>query len=88
MGRSENWLLLGDRLKETVKKLKLRRRRRRLRFDAPTGWHCYMEDEKFNGNCLVAEIQRPSSYDSDDDIDRKADIFIANFYHQLRLERG
>jgi hypothetical protein len=84
---SENWQLLGDRLKETVKKLKLRRRRRRLRLDAPLGWRCYMEDEKFNGNCSVTQIQRPSSYALDDDIDRKADIFIANFYHQLRLER-
>ncbi|KAL5699232.1 hypothetical protein ACHQM5_030165 [Ranunculus cassubicifolius] len=32
-------------------------------------------------------LQRTSSYVSDEDIDSKADMFIANFHRQLRLER-
>jgi hypothetical protein len=101
MGR-ESWVVLGGHLKKTLKKFKLLRqrhlgsitgyasyRRRRLSFDARlAAFHGYNEDEQFNGNCYsVTAIQRACSYASDDDIDKRAEIFIADFHRQLRLER-
>jgi hypothetical protein len=101
MGR-ESWVVLGGHLKKTLKKFKLLRqrhlgsitgyasyRRRRLSFDARlAAFHGYNEDEQFIGNCYsVTAIQRACSYASDDDIDKRAEIFIADFHRQLRLER-
>ncbi|XP_038879799.1 uncharacterized protein LOC120071543 [Benincasa hispida] len=32
-------------------------------------------------------LQRTTSYASEDDVDKRAEAFIANFYRQLRIER-
>ncbi|XP_041021948.1 uncharacterized protein LOC121263187 [Juglans microcarpa x Juglans regia] len=32
-------------------------------------------------------LQKMMSYPSEDDVDKRAEMFIANFYHQLRIER-
>ncbi|KAG2699874.1 hypothetical protein I3760_07G208800 [Carya illinoinensis] len=46
------------------------------------------EDEKSDGNCSVIGVQRATPcFASDDDIDGRAEIFIANFRRHLRLER-
>ena len=70
------------------------KRRRRLSFNDRPGLHGCIEDEMLDRNSSAKGIQRTRSYGSDersygseDDIDRRADIFIANFRRQLRLER-
>ncbi|KAI4376809.1 hypothetical protein MLD38_014526 [Melastoma candidum] len=32
-------------------------------------------------------LQRTTSYSSEDDVDKRAELFIANFYRRLQLER-
>lgn len=63
---------------------------RRLSFDDRLGLHGCIEDDKLDGDryhLLTTGIQRASSFASDDYIDKRAEIFIANFRRQLRLER-
>ncbi|KAL6539668.1 hypothetical protein OROHE_011439 [Orobanche hederae] len=65
---------------------------RRLSFNDPPGLTAVcMEDPDPNepsdssrGRCLQRTISYPSS---EDDIDKRADAFIANFYKQLQYER-
>ncbi|KAI4335431.1 hypothetical protein L6164_014075 [Bauhinia variegata] len=40
-----------------------------------------------SGSSNGQQLQRTVSYPSDDDIDKRADMFIANFRRQLRIER-
>ncbi|XP_059461834.1 uncharacterized protein LOC132190813 [Corylus avellana] len=63
--------------------------RRRLSFDDRLGLHGCIEDNKSDGGDRSAtrSIQRATSFASDDDIDKRAEIFIANFRRQLRFER-
>ncbi|GMY17722.1 hypothetical protein FCV25MIE_12961 [Fagus crenata] len=63
------------------------KRRRRLSFNDRPGLHGCIEDEMLDRNSSAKGIQRTRSYGSEDDIDKRADIFIANFRRQLRLER-
>jgi hypothetical protein len=63
---------------------------RRLSFDDRLGLQgICIEDDKSNGGDRSAtrNIQRATSFASDDDIDKRAEIFIANFRRQLRFER-
>lgn len=57
---------------------------------ANSGLRSFIEDiegeEELPGSGRL-ELQRTSSYVSDEDIDSKADRFISNFYRQLQLER-
>ncbi|XP_057957499.1 uncharacterized protein LOC131150661 [Malania oleifera] len=73
--------------------------RRRLSFDdRKEGLRVCTEedDEERDGSVRQRRLERARSYasaggssfsSSDGDVDRKADMFIANFYRQLRLER-
>lgn len=49
--------------------------------------HHRIEDEKSVGNCSGTGIRQASGFASENDIDRRAEIFIANFRHQLLFER-
>jgi hypothetical protein len=63
---------------------------RRLSFDDRLGLRGCIEDDKLDGDryhLVPTGIQRARSFASDDDIDKRAEIFIANFRRQLRLER-
>ncbi|CAI9761080.1 unnamed protein product [Fraxinus pennsylvanica] len=65
--------------------------KRRLSFNERPGLREFTEDSN-RRNCdqpgsSSRELQRTISYPSEDDIDKRADKFIANFYKQLRLER-
>ncbi|CAI9782957.1 unnamed protein product [Fraxinus pennsylvanica] len=65
--------------------------KRRLSFNDRPGLRAFMEESEPN-NCdppgsSSKELQRTTSYPSEDDIDNRADKFIANFYKQLQLER-
>ncbi|XP_022889426.1 uncharacterized protein LOC111404932 [Olea europaea var. sylvestris] len=65
--------------------------KRRLSFNDRPGLREFTEDSEPN-NCdqpgsSTRELQRTISYPSEDDIDKRADKFIANFYKQLQLER-
>lgn len=69
-------------------------KRRCLSFNDRLGLQgCIDEDDKSgDGNCsqlrrVQSTIARSSSDDTDDDIDQRADAFIANFRRQLRFER-
>jgi hypothetical protein len=62
--------------------------RRRLSFDDRLGLRGCIEDDKSDGGDRSARsIQRATSFASDDDIDKRAEIFIANFRRRLRFER-
>nr|POE66763.1 hypothetical protein CFP56_63906 [Quercus suber] len=61
--------------------------RRRLSFNDRQGLHGCIEDEKVDETGSAKVYQRARSYGSDDDIDRRAEIFIANFRRHLRLEK-
>jgi hypothetical protein len=49
----------------------------------------FQDDEKINrDDNMILQNRRTIIYDSeDDDIDKRAEIFIANFRRQLSLER-
>ncbi|KAB5553471.1 hypothetical protein DKX38_010782 [Salix brachista] len=66
------------------------RRTRRLSFNDRTGLHGAIEDvESDHQKCKpVRTFERARSYgSSDEDIDKKAEIFIKNFRQQLLMER-
>nr|POF09016.1 hypothetical protein CFP56_14958 [Quercus suber] len=44
-------------------------------------------DESAGGSSSRSGIQRTMSFPSEEDVDKRADMFIANFYRQLQLER-
>ncbi|KAJ7966047.1 DUF761 domain-containing protein [Quillaja saponaria] len=62
-------------------------RLRRFSFNDRMGLHSCIEDEQIDKKCEVRELRRTQSYASDDDVDKRAEIFIANFRRQLCLER-
>ncbi|KAI3446650.1 hypothetical protein Pfo_003315 [Paulownia fortunei] len=63
--------------------------KRRLSFnDRPGLRACVEEDPDPNDDPGSSRgLQRTISYPSEDDIDKRADAFIANFYKQLQYER-
>ncbi|OMO86122.1 hypothetical protein CCACVL1_09786 [Corchorus capsularis] len=59
-----------------------------LSFNDRLGLHSFLEDEETNGTSSVRALQRVRSYGAgDDDVDKRAEIFISNFRRQLWLER-
>lgn len=66
------------------------RRSRSFDYDRCLGLRCVDEDEESDeSNSSVPALQRTRSYaySSDDDINRRADIFISNFRRRLFYER-
>ncbi|WCJ30513.1 hypothetical protein M5689_012069 [Euphorbia peplus] len=67
------------------------KRQRRLSFNDRLGLHGCIEGDDDNRNEFVRTLQRTksccSSGDDVEDIDRKAEVFIANFHRQLLMER-
>ncbi|KAL2502191.1 hypothetical protein Fot_36039 [Forsythia ovata] len=65
--------------------------KRRLSFNERPGLGAFMEDTDPNNSdqpvSSTRELQRTTSYPSEDDIDKRAEKFIANFHKQLQLER-
>ncbi|KAL3841033.1 hypothetical protein ACJIZ3_025624 [Penstemon smallii] len=62
--------------------------KRRLSFNERPGLSSCIEDsDSSNGQDSARGLQRTISYPSEDDIDKRADAFIANFYKQLQFER-
>ncbi|KAJ4845597.1 hypothetical protein Tsubulata_005728 [Turnera subulata] len=67
--------------------------RRRLSFNDRLGLHgCIEEDVESEENKPVVNVQRTrstccASSSSDEDIDERAEVFIANFRRQLLMER-
>ncbi|XP_073153597.1 uncharacterized protein [Henckelia pumila] len=92
----ERWVLLG-RLKRAVNKIKIILNlnvnrwklasmisKKRFSFsDRPGLRACITDSDSISSR----GIQRTISYPSDDDVDKRADAFIANFYKQLQIER-
>ncbi|XP_047326214.1 uncharacterized protein LOC124929874 [Impatiens glandulifera] len=100
MASSDNWILLR-RLKTAVKKIKFLLNfnihqflltNRRLSFNQPPQGLIVCMDQEPESESLGPLLRTASGLSgaggqSDDDIDNKADIFISNFYRQLRIER-
>ncbi|XWS70572.1 hypothetical protein CRYUN_Cryun03dG0058900 [Craigia yunnanensis] len=63
------------------------RRRQSLSFNDRLGLHACIEDEESNERGSVRVLQRVTSYAADDDVDKRAELFITNFRRQLWLER-
>ncbi|PIN20528.1 hypothetical protein CDL12_06770 [Handroanthus impetiginosus] len=62
--------------------------KRRLSFNNSPGLRGFIEDSDSNDEPGSARgLHRTISYPSEDDIDKRADAFIANFYKRLQLER-
>lgn len=62
--------------------------KRRLSFNDRPGLRACFEDSESNDDPGSARgLQRTISYPSEDDVDKRADAFIANFYKQLQIER-
>ncbi|KZV34096.1 hypothetical protein F511_34918 [Dorcoceras hygrometricum] len=90
------WILLG-RLKRAVSKIKIILNfnvhrwkqvsmisKNRLSFnDRPGLRACVPDSDPISSR----RIQRTMSYPSEDDVNKRADVFIANFYKQLQIER-
>ncbi|KAK8560889.1 hypothetical protein V6N13_026324 [Hibiscus sabdariffa] len=96
----ENWSLLS-RLRRVVKKVKLllsldtSRWRvasmlggasRRLSFGDRPGLRACVDDGNESDDCS-SRLARTTSYQSEDDVDKRAEMFIANFHRQLQIER-
>ncbi|KAK6249335.1 hypothetical protein QUC31_020900 [Theobroma cacao] len=64
-----------------------RQRRQCLSFNDRLGLHGCIEDQESDERSTVRALQRVASYAADDDVDRRAEIFISNFRRQLWLER-
>ncbi|XP_073290541.1 uncharacterized protein [Primulina huaijiensis] len=92
----DRWVLLG-RLKRAVNKIKIVLNlnvnrwklasmisNKRFSFNDRPGLRVCIPD---SGSISSRGIQRTISYPSDDDVDKRADAFIANFYKQLQIER-
>ncbi|KAL0404580.1 UNVERIFIED_CONTAM: hypothetical protein Sradi_2098800 [Sesamum radiatum] len=64
--------------------------KRRLSFNDRPGLRAFMEedpDPNDRDRGSARGLHRTISYPSEDDIDKRADAFIANFHRQLRFER-
>ncbi|KAG8372390.1 hypothetical protein BUALT_Bualt12G0061300 [Buddleja alternifolia] len=63
--------------------------KRRLSFNDRPGLTDCMDDDldPNDGPGSARGLQRTISYPSEDDVDNRADAFIANFYKQLKIER-
>lgn len=65
--------------------------KRRLSFNDRPGLRACMDydsDSNDSGSARAGSLQRTISYPSDqDDIDKRAEMFITNFYRQLKIER-
>ncbi|XP_022751820.1 uncharacterized protein LOC111300458 [Durio zibethinus] len=62
-------------------------RRLSLSFNDRLGLHGCIENEESNERGSVRALQRVTSYAADDDVDKRAELFISNFRRQLWLER-
>ena len=65
---------------------------KRISFNDRLGLRAAWDDgtiysDESGGSSSRSGIQRTMSFPSDEDVDKRADMFIANFYRQLRLER-
>ncbi|KAE8725309.1 protein YIPF6-like protein [Hibiscus syriacus] len=62
---------------------------RRLSFtDRPGLRACvYDDDDSDDSGRCSNRLARTTSYQSEDDVDKRAEMFIANFHRQLRMER-
>ncbi|XVE97261.1 hypothetical protein REPUB_Repub03eG0004900 [Reevesia pubescens] len=64
------------------------RRQLSLSFNDRLGLHGCIEDEdQINERGSVRALQRVTSYGADDDVDKRAELFISNFRRQLWLEK-
>ncbi|XP_022135293.1 uncharacterized protein LOC111007290 [Momordica charantia] len=59
----------------------------RLSFNERPGLKACTEDITESSQHYSPGLQRTASYASEDDVDKRADMFIANFYRQLQIER-
>lgn len=61
----------------------------RLSFNERPGLKACTEDitELSEESISSRGLQRTASYASEDDVDKRAEAFISNFYRQLRIER-
>lgn len=64
----------------------------RISFNDRPGLRACTHDDNFDteseeSGASARSLQRTISYPSEDDIDKRADMFIANFYRQLKLDR-
>ncbi|XP_022987374.1 uncharacterized protein LOC111484948 [Cucurbita maxima] len=63
----------------------------RLSFNESPGLKVCKEDiiesSEHSNSSSRGGLQRTPSYASEDDVDKRAEAFIANFYRQLRIER-
>ncbi|KAK4431953.1 hypothetical protein Salat_0957400 [Sesamum alatum] len=63
----------------------------RLSFNDRPGLRACVEDsgsdDSQGSSTRMPGLQRTMSYPSEDDVDKRADAFIANFYRQLQYER-
>ncbi|XP_027333813.1 uncharacterized protein LOC113848478 [Abrus precatorius] len=82
-------LLLSSTISHTWHAAKILRRaslsKRYLSFNDRPGLMICSEETDSEGS--VSSLQRTKSYPSDDDIDRRAEMFITNFRRQLQMER-
>ena len=65
---------------------------KRISFNDRPGLRAACDDgtiysDESGGSSSRSGIQRTMSFPSDEDVDKRADMFIANFYRQLQLER-
>ncbi|KAF8392907.1 hypothetical protein HHK36_021147 [Tetracentron sinense] len=61
--------------------------RRRLSFNHRPGLRGCSDDTDCYETSYSPGIQRTKSFATDEDIDKRADMFIANFYRRLQIER-
>nr|GMC68572.1 TRIO and F-actin-binding protein [Ipomoea batatas] len=66
-------------------------KRRAISFNGRPGLRACVEDsDEFNSaesSPVKGGLQRTTSFPMEEDVDKRAEMFIANFYRQLRLER-
>ncbi|EEF46789.1 uncharacterized protein LOC8265180 [Ricinus communis] len=79
--------LRGWRIASIVRNVSKRPQLRLKSFNDRLGLHGCIEDLESDRSEMVKTLQRTRSYASDEDIDQRAEIFIANFRRQLLLER-
>ncbi|KAL0013319.1 hypothetical protein SO802_000388 [Lithocarpus litseifolius] len=64
---------------------------KRISFNDRPGLRAVCDDDTIDFEDSVGSsrsgIQRTISFPSEDDVDKRADMFIANFYRQLQIDR-